>query len=495
MQHYKMKGYPMKKLLMITALFLTMAVSGFASVGSIVAVKGDVTVERGTQVLKAVTGLKLEEKDALVSKAASKAQVLFNDKTVITIGKDSSFKISEYLFEAGQEPKASFNFAKGAFRTITGQIGKAAPDKFTLKSKTATIGIRGTQILGDVGQKPEDPIQIAFTDGHGFVQTPEGTVDIEAGQITKVEPGKPPTPPRAYKPAEINQMGQDSGGGGEKMEADAVIEAAADLGTDDSVPDADVEADVGDTGVPAVDTESFSELVDVLTETISDQADDKDAEEVVTGVDEVIDEVVDVTGLDQTPDLAEFVEHLNDQIVYFDESVPNDPYVSWGAWISGTADAASFTAADVVDGWVAGDMTPESTVAGYILNEKTATYTGEVMGIVKEGSATNFMENGSVNLAIDFGSAVNPVTGNIEFDANSEHWNLGVGSSAVQENGFTMNSFTTGANSDVTIGSGSGVGNFYGLNAESVGGKFSAGDGATVDESTKAAYGVFIGKQ
>lgn len=511
----------MKTLQTIIISFLFFAVSAFGSVGSIVAVNGDVSVQRGSDTLKAITGMKVEEKDTLHSKGPSKAQVLFNDKTVITIGKDATFKIAEYLFEADQEPKATFDFAKGAFRTITGQIGKAAPERFTLKSKTATIGIRGTQILGDAGQQPGDTLKVAFTEGKGFVQTPQGSVEITAGQITRVDPGKPPTPPRAYKPAEINQMGKASGGGGEKMEADDVIDVQddAEAGTDEEVateetaegeaideeaPEAEVETDVEtevdtvveEVGVPTVDTEILSELVETVVEVVEDESTKKEEEEVVEDVEQVVDEVIDEptdpADLELTPYVPGADDHQDDVVIAFDE---DDPYVSWGVWVSSDTDTANLLPTDILDGWVAGDISPESKVAEYILNEKTASYSGGVNGIVNEAGTTSFMSNGSVNLNIDFGAAANPVTGNIQFDANSEHWNLAVGDSGIQQSGFTLDSFRRGANSDVAIGSGSGVGNFYGPDLDSVGGKFSAGTGATVDGSDKAAYGIFTGSR
>ena len=74
----------------------------FAFIGKIEALKGNVVVQRDGKTLQAQVGFKLEEKDTVLSKGKSKAQIIFKDKTVITIGKDSKFIISEYLFEENQ---------------------------------------------------------------------------------------------------------------------------------------------------------------------------------------------------------------------------------------------------------------------------------------------------------------------------------------------------------------------------------------------------------
>jgi len=120
----------------------------FANVGKIVALKGDVSISREDKELLGEIGSIILESDEIYTKENAKIQLLFNDNTVITIGNNSHFKINQYLYnEKDKEYKADFGLVKGAFRTITGKIGKVAPSKFKLNSKTSSIGIRGTQIL------------------------------------------------------------------------------------------------------------------------------------------------------------------------------------------------------------------------------------------------------------------------------------------------------------------------------------------------------------
>ena len=56
--------------------------------------------------------------------------------------------IDDYIFNSS-DSKSEFSVTKGAFHTITGQIGKVNPNKFKLKTKNATLGIRGTEIYGN----------------------------------------------------------------------------------------------------------------------------------------------------------------------------------------------------------------------------------------------------------------------------------------------------------------------------------------------------------
>jgi hypothetical protein len=187
--------------LKIILLLLLVPTLLFSDIGKIIAKRGDVQILRNTKYIPANIGTALLEKDSVVSKSNAKAQILFKDETIVTIGKDAVFKIDEYLFEQGKEPKITMSFAKGAFRSITGKIGKIAPKKFKLKTKTATMGIRGTQILFKTDGAHDE---IACTEGSISVEGTDGTqVEVKAGSITTVDAGKAPTPPRAYEPEEI----------------------------------------------------------------------------------------------------------------------------------------------------------------------------------------------------------------------------------------------------------------------------------------------------
>lgn len=180
------------------AAFLFFASSLFASVGKISAVNGDVSIVRAAKTIKAVAGAALEEKDTLKSTKGSAAQLVFNDNTVITVGSATVFSVEEYVFN-DKEPKARFNVGEGSFKAITGKIGKIAPDKFKLETKTATIGIRGTHILGSIsnGILTAACVRGAITVTANIPGAP--VIIVPQGQITKatidgVEPPRPFTP-------------------------------------------------------------------------------------------------------------------------------------------------------------------------------------------------------------------------------------------------------------------------------------------------------------
>lgn len=118
--------------------------AAWASIGKITALRGDAVIERDSQKLPASLGSALEGKDVISTGANTKLQITFEDKTIITVGKESRFSIEEYLFSDNDNARARFNVLSGTIRVMSGKIGKIAPEKFTVKTKTATIGIRGT---------------------------------------------------------------------------------------------------------------------------------------------------------------------------------------------------------------------------------------------------------------------------------------------------------------------------------------------------------------
>jgi len=135
----------MKKIRILLISLLLISSTLFANnVATITAVKGSATITRDSSNIDAKLGSKLQESDIIKTHENTKVQLIFTDETIISLGKNSNFSIKEFLFEDNQEPIAKFGMINGAIRVITGKIGKIAPERFSVSTKTATIGIRGT---------------------------------------------------------------------------------------------------------------------------------------------------------------------------------------------------------------------------------------------------------------------------------------------------------------------------------------------------------------
>ena len=178
-------------------LLLVLSSTIFASVGQIASLKGSCIVTRADKTLDATVGFKVEEKDILKTQDKAKAQIMFEDGTIVTIGKSSTFNISDYIYDTkSNTSKVNFAFLEGSFKSITGKIGKIAPQKFNLRTKTATIGIRGTIIVGNQNR-------IACTSGIITVSSHKVTQIVPAGMFSNTPPNAPPTTPQIYKLGDI----------------------------------------------------------------------------------------------------------------------------------------------------------------------------------------------------------------------------------------------------------------------------------------------------
>ncbi|ADR34755.1 hypothetical protein Sulku_2095 [Sulfuricurvum kujiense DSM 16994] len=189
----------------IFLFLLLFSFSLYGSVGKVSLLKGEGSLERSGRVSPLQTGMKLEERDTLSTGINGHVQLIFDDKTVITLGSKAVFKVEEYVNEA-VKPKAKFSFNQGTFKAITGKIGKTAPENFTLETKTATIGIRGTIIRGKIGRN-EDKIMCekgsisvrSHITGREFI--------LPMGRLIVLPHSAPPNPPRDVQSADLIELG------------------------------------------------------------------------------------------------------------------------------------------------------------------------------------------------------------------------------------------------------------------------------------------------
>ena len=224
----------MKKLVFI--YFILALLNVYASIGKITFVNGTANILREEKNFIAKLGDDILSKDIINTEENSKLQIIFNDKTVITIGNKSKFSINDYYYNENnsKESKLDMNFSNGFFKTITGKIGKINPSKFKLNTKSASIGIRGTQISMTTDAVAGD--FIACTSGEISVTSNlTGTsVIVPSGNFTKIVPGINPTPPEAYSSEQLNNLATTPTTATEKKEEVTVSETENKTSSDSS---------------------------------------------------------------------------------------------------------------------------------------------------------------------------------------------------------------------------------------------------------------------
>ncbi|MDI1246293.1 MAG: FecR domain-containing protein [Rhodoferax sp.] len=90
-------------------------------------------------------GAPLYEGDVVRTGAGGVAVIGFKDQSKVSVNPQSTLRIDAFVYNKPQTPDAmGLSLLKGGLRAFTGLIGKKSPDAFSVKTKTSTVGIRGT---------------------------------------------------------------------------------------------------------------------------------------------------------------------------------------------------------------------------------------------------------------------------------------------------------------------------------------------------------------
>lgn len=115
-------------------------------VARVVQVSGEVAAAQPGKAARPLgVGAALYEGDDVRTGAGSAAVIGFRDQARVSVNPDTTMRIAGYVYN---RPQASDGMAlsllKGGLRVFTGLIGKKDPSAFTVRTRTSTIGIRGT---------------------------------------------------------------------------------------------------------------------------------------------------------------------------------------------------------------------------------------------------------------------------------------------------------------------------------------------------------------
>ena len=161
-------------------------------VARLVSLEGEVHIRRANMLMLSKVGMEMTVQDVIDSREDGRARIVFHDETVVTVGPNTTFAIDAFVQES-EAANLQLESRRGALRVITGQIGKIAPDHFKVKTRTATIGVRGTQFVVAIESGEE---AILCTDG-SITLTP---LSEKLGFYSDYEWVKPPFKPGVIAP-------------------------------------------------------------------------------------------------------------------------------------------------------------------------------------------------------------------------------------------------------------------------------------------------------
>ena len=214
-------------------ILLTLSALGWSNIGNIAAFKGDGKVVRDAKSLAIKNGMALEVQDKIVTSTQSRVQVILKDDTVVTIGPNTSFVFDKYSYDR-KNSEVAMRVNHGFFRSVTGKIGKLAPERFKVKTVSATIGIRGTDFSALVSDNQEI---ISCYRGKIVAQIGDIAHEVEAGMELDNSGGKI-TKKAVTKNIKVQFL--DNSGNLQDIKADAIQqEIQKEIGTPQGQPTVD----------------------------------------------------------------------------------------------------------------------------------------------------------------------------------------------------------------------------------------------------------------
>lgn len=214
-------------------------------------------------------GTSIAHKERIKTAPQGSVQLLFIDKTSMTIGPNSDLVIDEYVYDPNASSgKLAVTLGKGALRFVGGQISHSGEAE--IKTADAVIGIRGGVAL------VTQAAQTRVFSGYGNVTVTSGgsTVSLPPGSFTQTQgAGSPPTapgsPPAGFVSAQLQQFqstGGQSGGAAPGAASPAAVARAEANATGSSSGTVAQVAPVTNGNVQIASTQSSSTQSSVLSQ-------------------------------------------------------------------------------------------------------------------------------------------------------------------------------------------------------------------------------------
>ena len=157
---------------------------GQESIGRIDAVEGMVEAIR-------VSGIRVELKsgddvfqgDVIVTKDKGSVGITFVDDTIFSLGENGRMVLDEMIYDPTEQTgKFGLNLVQGVFSFVSGNIAKTGVDSMTVTTPVASIGIRGTKVVGQAAQEGSvNTLSLLPENINGMQIIGEVTVSNQAG--------------------------------------------------------------------------------------------------------------------------------------------------------------------------------------------------------------------------------------------------------------------------------------------------------------------------
>lgn len=117
-------------------------------IGQIKVAKGQVSIERGGQLVPATAGARLQPGDVLKTGADGSVGLTMSDNSLLSAGPNSVLSLDRYEFDSTtSQGQFDTTLTKGSLAVISGRIAKQSPDAMKVRTPSSILGIRGTEFV------------------------------------------------------------------------------------------------------------------------------------------------------------------------------------------------------------------------------------------------------------------------------------------------------------------------------------------------------------
>lgn len=187
----------------LAATLLSLMPVAAMSSGTVTSATGATVTRAGAAEVALTPGATLQAGDTINTGARGRARWRMADGSDYTMGSNATLRIDEFALSRPQQNvpgRAVMSLLKGAFRGVSGLVGKFSRDTYEIRTPVATMGIRGTTYeisyctgggcTGADGQPLPDGLYVRVDVGRVVVTTPDGaSIEVVAGQTAFVAGG------------------------------------------------------------------------------------------------------------------------------------------------------------------------------------------------------------------------------------------------------------------------------------------------------------------
>ena len=179
-------------------MFLVTFAMASDKIARVLNVKGVATLTREGKSIGLVKDNWLYKNDRIVTKRKSSLELKLVDNSFVNIGELSDLYMVDLVYDPiKKDGYIDLKLVTGAFRMISGNIAKLGPDLMKIDLPTATVGIRGTSIVGKASKLGVENFVILVPDPDGYigelvVQNTEGIVVLRKANegVTMIFPDR-----------------------------------------------------------------------------------------------------------------------------------------------------------------------------------------------------------------------------------------------------------------------------------------------------------------